>query len=248
MLMWVVGACLKQPEDSIIPLIQLQSIVFKHETLPAFDTLLISLKFTDGDGDLGIDADETAIHYSSGDSVDINSPFYYVYDSSTNTIVGYTHYNNITLPKGYKWVDYAAYRTIHALPFDTLPGNLTCKNWEFRSSPADTLYRQLNPYNNNLFVELYTKNADGTYTFVDPADPNRFPFGLCSPNFFNSRFPVLSSDLGKKSSLEGTIIYRYQSSVFYLDFHGQTMKARIYILDRALHKSNIVESDDFVVR
>jgi len=248
-LTWVVGACLKQPENSIIPQISMQSIVFKKEFVVSGkpDTLIITLKFTDGDGDLGINADETAIYRSPTDSTDINTPYYFVYDSSKNTVWYYTHGNNVTLPKGYKYVNYASYRTIHTVPFDTLPGNLSCKNWELRATPADTLYIQANPYNNNIFVDIYIKNPSGSYTYFDPN--NIYPFGnLCVTNFFNGRFPILSSDLGKKSSLEGTITYKIQSAGLYIFLHGQTVKVKTYILDRAFHKSNVAESDDFIIQ
>ena len=191
-LMWVVGACLKQPENSIIPQISLQSLDFKHEFPVAFDTLIITLKFTDGDGDLGINGDETAIYRSATDSTDINTPYYFVYDSSKNTVWYYTHGNNVSLPKGYKYVNYASYRTIHTVPFDTLPGNLSCKNWELRANPADTLYIQANPYNNNIFVDVYTKNPNGTYTFFDPN--NVFPFGnLCPVSYTHLTLPTIYS-------------------------------------------------------
>ncbi len=244
-LLWITGGCLKQPESSIIPQIQLQGIDFKHEFPAAADTLIINLKFTDGDGDLGINGDDTVIN--NGSTVyDINTPYYFVYDEAKNTTWYYTHGNNVSLPKGYHYVNYASYRTIHTLPFDTLPGALTCKNWEYRATPADTLYIESNPYNNNMFVYLYTKNADGTYTYFDPT--TYFAFGTqCTTNFFNGRFPVLSSDLGKKSSLEGTITYKIQSAALYLYLHGKTIKLKIYILDRAFNKSNVVESEDFVI-
>jgi hypothetical protein len=247
-LMWVVGACLKQPENSVIPQIQFQGLSFKNEFLSNGkpDTLIVSLKFTDGDGDLGLSPDETALYTSSTDSIDINSPYYYVYDTARNTTWYYTHYNNIALPKGYRYVNYASHRKIHTHPFDTLPP-LTCKNWELRSSPIDTLYLQGNPYNNNIYVEVYIKNSDGTYTYFDPNKV--YPFGiLCSPNFFNSRFPILSSDLGKKSSLDGTITYKIPSAGLCLFLCGKTIKVKTYILDRAFHKSNVAESEDYVVK
>ena len=248
MLMWVVGACLKPPENSVTPHIELQSVDFKNEYLSTKnpDTLIITLKFTDGDGDLGINGDDTVIFVNSTEYVDINTPYYFAYDSSKNAVWYYTHGNNVRLPKGYKYVNYASYRTIHTLPFDTLPGGLTCKDWEYRAAPADTLYIQSNPYNNNIFVDLYMKNADGSYAYFDPT--NIYPFGnLCVTNFFNGRFPVLSSDLGKKSSLEGTITYKIQSAALYIFLKGQTIKLKVSILDRAFHKSNLVESEDFVI-
>jgi hypothetical protein len=248
-LTWVVGACIKQPEDSVIPYIEFQSIAFKNEFLSTknFDTLILTLKFRDGDGDLGINADETAIYTSSVDSTDINSPYYFVYDTTKNTIWYYTHSpNDPRLPRTFKYVNYASSQNIHSHPFDTLPP-LTCKNWEQRKTPSDIFYIQINPYNNNIFVDIYIKNADGTYTYFDPNDI--YPFGEnCSPNFFNARFPVLSTDLGKKSSLSGTITYKIQSAGLCIFLCGKTIKVKTYILDRAFHKSSAIWSDDFVVK
>jgi len=245
-LMWVAGSCFKQQETPIAPQIQLQSIDFKHEFPTSPDVLTLSLKFQDGDGDLGINGDETEIYVSPTEVKDISTPTYYYYESSKNTTWYATHQNNEVLKKGYEYVSYASHRKIHSLPFDTLPA-LTCKNWEFRATPADTLYIQQNPYANNIFVYLYTRNSDASYAYFDPTDV--YPFGdRCVTNFFHGSFNVLSSDLGRKSPIEGTIIYRIQSSALYFYLHGKTVKLKTYILDRAFHKSNVIESDDFVIR
>jgi len=246
-LMWITGSCFK-PESPIIPQIQIQSIDFKHEFPASPDVLTLTLKFKDGDGDLGINGDETEIHVSQTEAKDISSPTYYYYQSSNNSTWYPTHQNNEVLKNGYEYVNYAAYREIHSSPFDTLPP-LTCKNWELRATPVDTLYIQQNPYANNIFVYLYTKNSNDSYTYFDPADPKRYPFGdRCVTNFFHGRFKVLSSDLGNKSPIVGTITYNIQSSALYFYLHGKTIKLKTYILDRAFHKSNLIESDDFVIR
>src|SRR6478609_8871890 len=80
-LVWLVGGCLKQPENSIIPQIDFQNFSFKKGNSVSFDTLTIALKFDDGDGDLGIDINrnETAIYTSPTDSTDINTPYYFAY-------------------------------------------------------------------------------------------------------------------------------------------------------------------------
>lgn len=240
-------ACEKEPDVSIIPQIQLQSVSFKHEFPASPDTLKIELKFKDGDGDLGINGDETSIYQSPASSQDISTPFYYFYQTSQKGTWFSTHQNNGDLPAGYSYVNYASYRTIHELPFDTLPGALTCKNWEFRANPSDTLYIQQNPLSSNIFVYLYTKGPSG-FTYFDPTDPKLFPFGdRCVTNFFNGRFGILASDLGSKKALEGTITYKIQSSGLYLYLHGKTIKLKIYILDRAFHKSNVVDSDELVI-
>ncbi len=246
-LMWVVGACLKPPENSIIPQIQIQNVVFKKGNLNAHidDSLTITLTFKDGDGDLGINTDETAIYTSPTDSTDINTPYYFVYDSAANSIWYYTHSGSIVLPKGYHYVNYASHRNIHTPPFDTLPSTLTCKYWEIPQSRPDTLYRQTNPYNSNFFMDFYTKNQDGSYTYFD-LNSDSYAISGCLVTI--NRFPILSSDLGKKSPLDGTITYKYTSVAIYLLFHNQTLKVKIYIMDRAFHKSNISESEDFVVK
>jgi hypothetical protein len=179
---------------------------------------------------------------------DIITPFYYYFQLSNHGTWYPTHQNNMELPAGYQYVNYASYCTISELPFDTLPGLLTCKNWEYRANPADTLYIQQNPYSNNIFVHLFTKNSDGSYTYFDPADPKFFPFGdRCVTNFFDGRFSILSSDLGNKKPLEGTLTYKIQSAALYFYLHGKTIKVKIYILDRAFHKSNVIDSDDVVI-
>jgi hypothetical protein len=248
-LLWVVGACLKQPENSVVPHIELQSIVTKGEFASTgnADTLIVTIKFTDGDGDLGVNGGETAIYSSATDSVDLNLTYYYVYDSAKNTFWYPVHYPNLKLAKGYHYVNYASRRKIHNHPFDTLPA-LSCAAWEnYQGTPADTLYAITNQLYFNFFLYLYTKNADGTYTYVDPVTYFSFANG-CNKNLFNSRFPVLSSDLGKQSSLDGTITYKYQSKGLYLQFHGKTLKIKVFIYDRAFHKSNLIESDDFTLK
>ncbi len=245
-LMWVVGACLKQPENSVIPAIQLLSIDFKHEFPAAADTLIVTLKFTDGDGDLGLNSDDSVIFTSDTEYVDITTPYYFVYDTLKNSVWYYTHSNNAKLPSGYKYVNYASKRLIHTDPFDTLPDAINCKNWEYRSNPADTLYIQHNPYAYNFFMDIYEKNPDGTYTLFDPATYFT-SLEQCSSNVFDGRFPIMSSDLGKKSSLDGNITYKYQSAALFLIFRTKTLKLKVHILDRAFHASNVVESDDFTI-
>jgi len=243
----ITSGCFKPPESPVAPEIQLQSIDFKHEFPVSPDILTLTLKFKDGDGDLGINGDETAIH-SYPDPKDITSPYYYYYELSNNTTWFSTHENNKVLPNGYQYVNYASQRMIHTFPFDTLPGDLTCKHWEFRTNPADTLYIQQNPYSNNIFVYLFIKNTNGSYVYFDPTDPKLFPFGdRCVTNFFNGRFPVISSDLGKKAPQDGTITYTIPSSALYFYLHGKTVKLKVYVLDRVFNKSNIVESDDFII-
>ncbi len=266
-LMGVIGACLKQPELSVIPKISIQSASFvKGSTSTTSDTIIMVLNFADGDGDLGLNQDETAIYLSSTDSIDVNStPFYFVYDSTQPTPSTFyvTHNNSLTtadfvkdqLPGGH-YVDFASVRkhkTTQA--FDTLPA-LACKSWEIRQATQvapivskDTLYIQNNPNGNNIFAAIYyTPNLSQPFKLFDfNAYFNQTFSSDCVENFSNGRFPVLSSNLGSNSPLQGTLTWKFQSDGLYAIFHGTTIKLTIYITDRALHKSNVVTSNDIVI-
>jgi len=244
-LMWAVGSCIKEPAYSVIPHIDLQNIEFKKSSTT--DTLVFTLKFTDGDGDLGINGDETTL--GSDGSIDIDNPIYFIYDTIQKKILYFAHSNDLTLStygNNLSYVNYRSKRIIHAHPFDTLPA-LSCRNWQVRQSTrTDTLYFQTNLNYYNFFVDLYIKNTNGTYTYFDPAA--YFAFGnLCVTNFFYGRFPVLSTDLGKKSPLDGVLIYKVQSAGLYLILHGKTVKYKITIRDRELHTSNLIETGDYII-
>jgi|GEM_PF-369609 len=261
-LVWVIGGCLKQPEFSIVPQISLQRLNFvRGASLISPDSLIVSLNFSDGDGDLGLGTDETAIYLSSTDSIDLSTPYYFVFNTQQPSTWYYTHSNSLTapsLPSGYQYVNLASTRTYKTIaPFDTLPA-LSCRAWEYRDSlsssvPKDTLYIQNNPHNNNIFVAIYYKNADGTYTYLDIVNYANASFSKsCTPNYLNGRFPILSSDLGKKAPIQGTLTYKITELGFFQLLHGlpsptHTIRLQVYITDRALHTSNVVTSSDLTI-
>jgi len=241
-LIGLVDSCLKQPEYSVVPQIQMQSLSFKKGVV--FDTLIFVIKFTDGDGDLGIDPTETAIYTSSTDSFDINTPYYFIYDTIQKQILYYDHESDrdlTTIGPNLSYVDYKAKRTIKAAPFDTLPA-LSCKHWEIdQAQKNDTLYILTNLNSFNFFVNPYIKGSNGTYTYFD--QDTYFAFGQCEPNSFYYRFPILSTDLGKSSPLDGTLTCKIPSAGLGLIFHAKTVKFSVYIKDRAFHTSNSVDAE-----
>ncbi len=51
------GSCFDPPEFSVVPQIEYESIEFKEKSTPSgSDSLIVTLSFKDGDGDLGLDA------------------------------------------------------------------------------------------------------------------------------------------------------------------------------------------------
>jgi hypothetical protein len=245
-LILLVDSCLKQPEYSVVPEINLVDLTFKpgdHKNLIA-DTLKITIHFQDGDGDLGIGASDSS-------SLNFQSPWYYAYDT-VNFDIGYTSDKNLTLPGAFKFINYKARK----LPqFDTIP-SLDCANWEEllatngsgQTSVKDTIYVRQNTRAFNIFVDVYEKNtADGTYTLFDPATYSGFPFPSCNVNFFRATFPNLSTDEGKKSPLDGTLKYGFASFTLPGIFSIKTLQLQIHITDRAFNKSNVIITKDFTL-
>jgi hypothetical protein len=104
---------------------------------------------------------------------------------------------------------------------------------------VEKLYFKPNPNFNNIDVTFEVKQNNGTYIPFDWTTTD----AVIPP--FNERFPVLADS---KSPLEGTLTYAMSYTGFLADFNGLVIRLKIQIKDRALHKSNIVYSEDFQLR
>src|SRR5258706_5274488 len=92
--------CFKAPEFPAVPEITFNNLVFKDVAAPSSaDTLILTINFKDGDGDLGLDDSETGIPY--------NDKYYYVFQDGS-------------------YLNYKAKRTIAG--FDSLPEFVTPYN------------------------------------------------------------------------------------------------------------------------
>ncbi|MBI1769905.1 MAG: hypothetical protein HY015_08485 [Bacteroidetes bacterium] len=243
-LLWAVGSCVKQPEYSVVPHIDLLDITFRKGNLqptppnpPTPDTLIFRLKFSDGDGDLG------ASSIDSG-TFDSYSPWYYIYRQTDFNIKRGVD-NTAPIPQGYTFINYYAKRKVPQ--FDTLP-SLGCANWELlkdsQGKLKDTIYIRQNLRAYNINVDVYIKNSNGIYDKFDPA--TYFDLQGCAPNLFRATFPDLSKD--RKSPLDGVITFRIQSYGFSYLFSTHTLKMDVTINDRAFHNSNTVEKKDFTLQ
>jgi hypothetical protein len=206
----------------------------------AVDTLIFKIKFTDGDGDLGVGPEDSS-------NITYFNPWYWAYRPS-DFATGFTVNNSQALPTGYTWLNYKA-RKFHQ--FDTLPG-INCGNWELLSNNAtppvviDTIYVSQNLKAFNINVDVYLKNNNGTYDKFNPLDC--IPFPHCNPNLFRATFPDLSNER-KISPLDGTITFRIQSFALASCLGtGTTLKMDVSINDRAFHQSNVVEKKDFTLQ
>lgn len=222
------NACFNPPEYPVVPQIEFSSLKFKDVPNPAdADSLILTLKFKDGDGDLGLmDSDTTILKYAN--------KYYFRFPDGT-------------------FITYLTKRTVSG--YDTLPdfkSPFNCTNWDILTltkggaQVKDTLYFKLNPNHYNIFVEFQVKGNDGSFTTFDPK--TIFIYPNCVVNLFNGRFPVLAKDLGKPSPLEGTIRYSMRSAGFNIFFSIKTLRLKVKVLDRALNVSNEVITPEFTLQ
>jgi hypothetical protein len=218
-----VSSCFNPPDFPVEPQIEFETIQYKEYGSgfdTEYDSLILTISFKDGDGDLGLDPSENAPPY--------NNKFYY--------LIG---------------TEYITYETKRTNPnYDTLPDFVkpyNCINWEVykeNNVVVDTLYFQLNPDYNNITVEFLVKNPDGTFTEFDWREAFNYP--NCGISF-DGRFPILFKDK-PGAPLEGKIRYGMGSIGFKILFSTKTLKLRVQIKDRALNRSNFIETTEFTLQ
>ncbi|MDX5347735.1 MAG: hypothetical protein LPK19_10860, partial [Hymenobacteraceae bacterium] len=107
-------------------------------------------------------------------------------------------------------------------------------NGDLGLSPEDLNppFNSGSPFHHNFIVDVLMKQPDGSFKPLSTAFS------------YNGRFPVLPPDLSKSGSIEGTI--SYGGIVFPVrQFpNGQVFKFSVFIYDRALNKSNVVETEE----
>ena len=214
------NGCFTAPEYPVNPVIEFEQIEFKE--VPNFqDSLILTINFRDGDGDLGLYPDEIAPPYNSLSPVPKESDGRYLTLADRSNP-----------------------------PFDTLPPYefpYYCYNYQTpleHNDPRyenDTIYFQRNENGNNIFIQYFVMK-NGQYSEFDWETELQD----CTESF-DGRFPVLD-DLSGDKPLEGKLRYGMLSRGFLALFRNDTLKLRVRIKDRALNSSNTIETPGFVLR
>ncbi|MEO7992118.1 MAG: hypothetical protein ABI663_21375 [Chryseolinea sp.] len=261
-------SCFNPPEFPIEPQIDFQDIVFKKSSGAAKDSLILTITFKDGDGDLGVDGDNTK--YSDYPFHPIN--YFLAKNGELLTISTFKPFEDI--PAIFK-VDngqsgkLASIRTRNETGYEDLP-EFNCYNYTYDSvyvqeadkdifdnsyylkkiipevqgvHPTiyhllDTFYIEKNTNHYNITLDFQIRNSNGTYTDYDLEKET------CDPVGFDGRFPILTES---KVPLEGTLRYSMESSGLSIAFQGKTLRLKVQIKDRALHLSNSVYTKDFMI-
>jgi hypothetical protein len=212
----IATSCYQAPEFANEPEISFNNIVFSKgsgELEP--DSLILTINFKDGDGDLGLRSEgaDTREPY--------NDLWYFIKEDGT-------------------FVTLADRGTpgFEALPPYEFPFYCT----DYLISENDTFYIEKNEFHHNIDVKFFVKK-NGQYTefdFQTAFDP------ICGESF-DGRFPLLNS-LDRERPLEGKLKYKMESVGFEFIFRLDTVMLEVFIYDRALNKSNVIQTPDFVLR
>jgi hypothetical protein len=240
----LVVSCFEPPQYSIIPSIEFENVRTKDVADPnVSDTLIVTVSFKDGDGDLGRNRD-------TENDPPFNQKWYFRLNpvaSCEATVtppckkISYKDMGNLG--------DYVKYSTRRTNPnYDTLPPYtkpFNCKNYEILTNGGqivDTLYFQYNPREYNFLCDLYVVEAGvpkkyDWYAGASCPAPREPLYGI---------FDILASDGNPDLGLplEGTIAFKIASNSM-SGLKNKVLQFKIRIVDRAGNYSNEVISDNF---
>lgn len=274
----LLGACFDPPDYPNKPEIIFQELVFR-ETPGAnvTDSLVITIRFTDGDGDVGLHPDVRSfpfhkLNFYAGNGTSISAV-------GTNSYIDLPFELLLTDNIGGKLITLKQIRTNPA--YDTFPryeGIARCLNFFadtisvagagkalvekstivdsliFSGRPvvyhvADTFYIQSNPNHYNLEIDFLTKDPNV------PGDRDSEGFAELDwrqysplPGACGETFDARVPVLGdSKKALDGTIRYAMQSVGFRDILKNYLLKLRIRLRDRSLNISNEIKTPAFTL-
>lgn len=215
------SSCERAPEFSDIPSITYESVKFGFNPVGQ-DSLIISVNFEDGDGNLGIsseEAKEPPFHEATYFSADPpHSPIYNIEGISSENLLRIGDLD--TLPE-YSCLDYR------------ILGRVVDDN-----AVTDTVYIQTNPKSKNFIIEFLIQQEDGSF------EEFNFFEETCIPA--SGRFARLNTE-DHSRPLQGTLSYFFRAQNLRQYFGNNAFKMKIQIADKAGNYSNIVESPVFTL-
>jgi hypothetical protein len=244
-----IGSCFNPPEFSEIPqIVRIEGVrTFEVPGANTPDSMIVSVQFRDGNGDIGIDATQNEPPY--------NERWFFLKTPITKCETGLTSpCNRISYvqdpTKLSAYVTYSMKRTTPG--YDTLPAFVQpfdCSRYYVvttGSQVRDTLYSVTNRRYSNFFMDIYIKSGNS----YDKFNFNSRPYPACEIYGLDGRLPILAKDgdLSAELPLDGTITYKVASASFYSLLRNRTVQLRIRIMDRAGNMSDEAISNDFTLR
>jgi hypothetical protein len=263
----IISGCFDQPQFSIIPEIFFEKIIYKKGN--GLDSLILTIKFRDGDGDLGLAPENL---YPAHSDYPYNEHFFYLATGTGDTLRVATKKieNNIVVMRipgltgtgklvNDKTRDQPFYSYLPAYDNNDLCGDYVSQ----KILVPDSLKAVDDSYNILRTVTLpdvgkcyeindpllYKKNLNHynievRFYTLEGEKYEEYNWGCDKYNYF-SRFPYLA---GEKRPLEGTIRYGMTHPSFLNVFSVKTLILRIRIRDRAGHISREVATHPFTIK
>ena len=224
--------CFDPPEFPDEPVIEFERLRF-IDVEGASDSLILSFRFEDGDGDVGLGSNDLFPPYHSR-NVAIDSFTVDGVDSAKLVFFG-----DPVTPPLYLFDDrFTVFR-----PFDDFAGlpPFNCLEWEILETTGDTILVQPNEFTHNIHIDIFRK-VRGEYVLIN----DELSGNSNCPTSFDARFPIFdASNIGR--ALSGTINYAMLSQGFPLIFRSDTIRISFFIYDQRLNRSNDVSTPDFVL-
>jgi hypothetical protein len=260
------SSCFDPPQFPIVPEISFEGLRFVDTPDPspfelATDSLVLEVSFKDGNGDLGLGSNEGVVS-GPDKKYYYHDRWYYTKETIANCdddpLDDVKRCSELRLEELSKYVNYKLKR-VPVNGSDTLKAFVkpyNCTNWQVvrdrTGTVVDTVYFQLNPYYNNIFVEFQVKEANtscGSPPCFSVFDWSQFlEYPNCGVQGFDGRFPYLNTESLGPTPLAGVIKYSMPSPFFKTIFGARTMRLRVYIVDRELNKSNEILTPEFTLR
>ena len=250
LLLFIIGlattSCLKDKNFPDNPVLKAIDLDYKEiGGLQEDDSLIINLRFQDGNGDLGFDATDEKFTTAPFNEFD-----YYSYNPSTQVVTKFSLDNlRSDIERDLELVRNMIKVSDNDLPgLDTLPPYTfpyTCDNWQEVKLGAngtvlieDTVYYTRNLRYNNIYVDFFVENNSGEFEEFF-WEYSRAP--QCNIAY-HGRFPIIN-DPDNEAPVEGSIRYSIPNKGWRLTFGDKKFKIKVRILDRAGNISNTIESD-----
>jgi hypothetical protein len=267
-----VTGCFDPPEFPITPEIDFEDIYFREsKTVGVMDSLVLTLSFRDGDGDLGLSGTEIA--HIDPPYHDVN--YWLATETDTTMVQKETRY--LELPQFVQIPSNATgmlvntriardpkYAALKLPPY--IDADASCLYYTYTYVLVDERDKDIFDEKTHNVDTVLKSGVDDIYILLDTFYYKKNPYyanievefwvkegggyeefdwekEFCEISF-NQRFPELSDEEGP---LEGSLQYAMVSSGMKSIFSIKTMKLRFRIRDRALNDSDWVETPEFTL-
>ncbi len=267
LLLIMLGSCFNPPEFPIEPQIAFKDIAFKRGGAVFGDSLILTLTFKDGDGDLGLDGSNP---YSS--SYPFHPIDYYLEkDGQLTKVATEKVYDNVPpllkIDAGQSG-KLVSVRTRNKPGYGNLPEYVlpySCSSYNYDTVYIKSLNKSIFDKSYNI-VDSVVGSDSKIYLLLDTLyytyNPNHFNITVqfetknsdgsytefdwreefCTT--YDGRFTVLAEN---KLPLDGTLQYAMTSTGFLNLFGGKTLRLKVQIKDRARHVSNTLITPEFKI-